>query len=292
MKYKVAVLGAQGFLGESLIKGLSKKHSVFGTTRTGKYGHILTANSSDQEIYSIFNQLLPGALIINTIGKLAHHINELNSEDVKNAKIVNEEFPQRLYKLASAEGLRLIQISTDAVFSNMAGNVDETSLANPQNVYGKTKLSGEIIGKHALTIRCSFIGPTVGLEKKGIWSWIMGLKYGEIINGFQNQLWSGVTTNQLIFLFDLLVDIKNFHKAVSVSSIHHFCPNAAITKYELVSLITRHTRPDIVVLPTNSEVTITRKLVSKFNILNKFIYQDNCNWSLLISSLVNKNDLF
>jgi dTDP-4-dehydrorhamnose reductase len=179
--------------------------------------------------------------------------------------------------------LRIIHISTDAIFSNNARNVDESSLASPQGIYGETKLLGEISGSGAITIRCSFVGPAVaGLNQSGLWSWVQNLGQGECIRGFQNHQWAGVTINQLIHLCDLLVDKQTFHEVSTASSIHHFCPNPVITKYCLVSLIAKQIRPDIIVEPKDDNVAITRNLVSKYNSLNKLIVKDEISWKLLI----------
>lgn len=282
MKYEIAVLGAQGFLGGNLIHGLRLKYSILGTTRAGKDGAALAVTSSDEEIHLIFDQLKPGALVINTIGKLTNSIDELNSDDVSDAMLVNGKFPPRLSKIAFDRGLRFIHISTDAIFSNNVGNVDENSLTSPQGVYGKSKLLGEVSGSNAITIRCSFVGPAAGLNKSGLWSWVEHLNQGEVISGFQNHLWSGVTTNQLIYLCDLLADNRIFHEVATVSSIHHFCPNPAITKYDLVSLIATQIRPDIITLPKKHDMAITRNLLSKFNSLNKLFDNHELIWKSLI----------
>ena len=156
------------------------------------------------------------------------------------------------------------------------------SLTSPQGVYGKSKLLGEVSNSNAVTIRCSFVGPSAGLNKSGLWSWIENLNQGEIISGFKNHLWSGVTTNQLIYLCDLLADNRIFQEVATVSSIHHFCPNPAITKYELVSLIAAQIRPDVIILPINHNIAITRNLLSKFNSLNKLFVNHKVIWKSLI----------
>ena len=278
----MAVLGAQGFLGENLIHGLRPKYSILGTTRAGKDGATLAATSSDEEIHLIYDQLKPGALVINAIGKLTNSIDELNSDNVSDAMLVNGKFPPRLSRIAFDRGLRFIHISTDAIFSNTVGDVDEKSLTSPQGVYGKSKLLGEVSNSNAVTIRCSFVGPSAGLNKSGLWSWIENLNQGEIISGFKNHLWSGVTTNQLIYLCDLLADNRIFQEVATVSSIHHFCPNPAITKYELVSLIAAQIRPDVIILPINHNIAITRNLLSKFNSLNKLFVNHKVIWKSLI----------
>lgn len=282
MKYEVAILGAQGFLGENLICGLHGNYSVFGVSRAKHGGYRLSTNSTDKEILSIFEQLEPGALVINSIGKLAHSIDESNPLDVSEAFIVNSEFPRRLSKIALSKGLRFIHISTDAVFSNKAGAVDEVSLTSPQGIYGQSKVLGEVIGDNTLTIRCSFVGPSVGNRKSGLWSWIQHLEKNAIIDGFCNQLWSGVTTSQLVGLCYLLVDKKIFNQVAAISSIHHFCPNPVITKYDLVSLIAEQIRPDVLVNPKEHKISVTRNLVSKFNSLNKLVDRVDSDWKSLI----------
>jgi dTDP-4-dehydrorhamnose reductase len=281
MKYDVAVLGADGLLGQELMTGLKDGHQLIGSSRRPGEHSQLSAASSDDDLISFFRKLTPDGIVINAIGKLAQNIDESNPQDVEEAIVVNSLFPRRLSRLTSNMGLRLVHISTDAVFSKDVDEVNENSQTSPDGVYGLSKLIGESVGKNVINIRCSFIGCAETKKKSGMWSWILGLNAGAEISGYQNHSWAGVTTRQLVQLCDKLTDKDIFYRLSSLSSIHHFCPNEVISKYQLARIISSCCRPDIGVKAQNASNPVTRILTSKFNALNELVKR-NQSWHELI----------
>ena len=282
MKYEVAVLGADGLLGQELMAGLKDGHQLIGSSRRLGEHSQLSATSSDDDLISFFRKLTPNAIVINAIGKLAQNIDEASPQDIEEAIVVNSLFPRRLSRLTFNLGLRLVHISTDAVFSQSVDQVNENSQTSPDGIYGLSKLIGEAVGRNVINIRCSFIGCSDTKKKSGLWSWILGLDAGAEISGYQNHAWAGVTTRQLVELCDKLTDKDIFYGASSLSSIHHFCPNAVISKYQLAQLISLCCRPDIRVKAQNAPIPSTRILTSKFNLLNELV-RGNQSWHELIA---------
>jgi dTDP-4-dehydrorhamnose reductase len=282
MKYEIAILGADGLLGGELALGLQDKYSLIQSSRRGANNVKLHVSSTDEDFISFFSQLMPNAVVINAIGKLTQNINENSSCDIEDAILVNSLFPQRLARLTEKMGLRLIHFSTDAVFSRSSGAVDEHSVVSPEGAYGASKLLGETRGGSSLTIRCSFVGVKDSIKKTGMWAWILGLGDRAEIMGYKNQAWSGVTTNQLVDLCDKLINKKVFLSASLTSSLHHFCPNPVITKYQLAKLIAACCRPDVLVSARDDVSPVTRILVSRFNSLNKLVANENQQWQDLI----------
>lgn len=282
MRYEVAILGADGLLGSELALGLKDKYSLIQSSRRSFNDPALHVGSADEDFISFFSQLMPNAVVINAIGKLSQNINENSSRDVEDAILVNSLFPQRLARLTEKMGLRLIHFSTDAVFSKLSGVVDEYSVVSPEGVYGASKLLGEARGGSSLTIRCTFVGVKSSIKKTGMWAWILGLADGAEIRGYKNQAWSGVTTKQLVDLCDKLINKDVFLHASLASPVHHFCPNPVITKYQLAQLIAACCRPDIFVSACDDVSSVTRILVSRFNILNKLVANENQSWQDLI----------
>jgi dTDP-4-dehydrorhamnose reductase len=58
----------------------------------------------------------------------------------------------------SQKKIRLIHFSTDCVFSGTKGNYKETDLPDAQDIYGRSKLLGQISYSNTLTLRTSIIG--------------------------------------------------------------------------------------------------------------------------------------
>jgi len=145
-KEQVVVIGANGQLGTDIC-------SVF---KREDYCDLIELNHSDIEISSIDScndvvRALNPNIIINAS---AFHDLEKCEEDPITAYGVNALGPRNLAIISKDIGAELVHISTDYVFNgeksprNQVGVYDnspyiESDLAEPLNVYGNTKLSGE-----------------------------------------------------------------------------------------------------------------------------------------------------
>lgn len=83
-------------------------------------------------------------------------------------------------------GRRLIHLSTDCVFSGTDGRAPYSvaDLPNPRDVYGRSRLAGEPLYPHVLTIRSSSVAASAGL---GAW---LRAQEGEV-DGWTEAYWSG-----------------------------------------------------------------------------------------------------
>jgi dTDP-4-dehydrorhamnose reductase len=132
---KWLITGASGQLGLALQEELTRRGIEF-----------VAANSSELDITKplIVNQLIdslkPG-VVVNTAAWTDVDGAESNTSA---AYSVNSLGPQNLAIAASRVGARLIQVSTDYVFSGDASSPwNENAPHNPQSVYGSTKSEGE-----------------------------------------------------------------------------------------------------------------------------------------------------
>ncbi len=75
---------------------------------------------------------------------------------------INSLFPHRLARLASTSNARLIQISTDCVFTGRRGNYRESDSPDAEDLYGRTKLLGEVDYPNSITLRTSIVGHEIG----------------------------------------------------------------------------------------------------------------------------------
>ena len=134
--YNVLVTGSNGQLG-SEIKELSSNYNYnfFFTTRDDID---ITSKDSIKE----FCQTNSINIIINCAAYTA--VDKAQS-DIENADLVNRKAVKKLSIVAKELDIKLIHISTDYVFDgkNFKPYVEEFQ-TNPQSVYGKTKLDGEI----------------------------------------------------------------------------------------------------------------------------------------------------
>jgi dTDP-4-dehydrorhamnose reductase len=133
--------------------------------------------------------------------------------------------PHRLAVLARVAGARLIHLSTDCVFSGRRGNYREDDPADAEDLYGRTKLLGEVSEEPCLTLRTSIIGPELS-RKSGLLEWFMAQR-GGTVRGFTRAIFSGFTTAELSRVIERLLEEPHASGLYHVSS-------APISKYDLL----------------------------------------------------------
>lgn len=198
---KVLILGGQGMLGHKLFEVLQPRYDVYATFRSarGPWRHFPMYERGERTLGNVDALRLDtvvGAIarvkpdvVVNCIGV----IKQLDDEVDKGTLIaVNALFPQRLYQVCRAAGARLLQISTDCVFSGARGNYGEDDPPDPVDAYGRTKLLGEIDRPGALTIRTSLIGRDF-IKDVGLLEWFLSNR-GGTVKGYARAIFSGFTT--------------------------------------------------------------------------------------------------
>lgn len=271
--YDVLVIGADGMVGSAVFRYLKNRSQILGTSRrsSGIY-YPYTANHDLGLLRSLLSNLNIGGLVINCVAILdvESRMNAGNSfyENIE----VNAVFPHLLSKECGKMGLRLIHISTDAVFGSATGELSESAAIAPSTIYGMTKALGEVKGENVLTIRTSIIGPSYGEKKSGLWNWISNSKRNSTLQGYINNYWTGVTTLQFSYLCCELLERKCYSKVLAnAGSVQHLSINEPITKYELISKIAKKIRPDLKVVKAISKSAINRQIKSDKGELNKLL---------------------
>jgi len=138
---------------------------------------------------------------------------------------VNSLFPHRLAELCSTSHARLIHFSTDCVFSGRRGDYTEDDDPDPVDLYGRSKLLGEVEGPGVLTIRTSIIGRELE-NMTGLLEWFLS-RAGTRVPGYAKVIWSGVTTNFLAAVVGRLVQTNPVDGVLHLSG-------PAISKYKLL----------------------------------------------------------
>lgn len=237
-KKTILILGATGMLGHTLFKSLSKdpQLQVFGTARhktaktyfskeLAKRVLVNVDVESDQSLLAVFNKVKPD-VIINCVG-LIKQVGAAN--DVLQAIPINSLLPHRLTYLTKQIKARLLLMSTDCVFSGGKGNYKESDQADCTDLYGQSKLLGEIIDQpHVLTIRTSIIGH----ELRGghsLVNWF--LKQKGVATGYTKAIYSGLPTIELANIIHALI-LPN----PKLSGLYQIA-SEPISKFDLLSLI-------------------------------------------------------
>lgn len=259
--FRVLVVGVSGMLGHAVFKLLSDStdYSVYGSARSpevrgyfeGKWRDRIfcgvDVNQADQLI-DLLNRSRPN-VIINCVG-LIKQLSD--SKDPLAAIPINSILPHRLAKLASLIDARLVQISTDCVFSGKKGNYVEDDIPDASDVYGRSKLLGEVGYPNSVTLRTSIIGHELNAANSLV-NWFLSQE--GVVKGYQQAFFSGLPTVELARVIrDFVIPIPELTGLYHVSA-------ARISKLELLRLVAS-TYQKCVTIESDSSLSIDRSLDS------------------------------
>lgn len=217
--------------------------------------------------------------IVNCVGILKPAIDERDPLSVCRAIRLNALFPHEVASLAPQS--RILHMSTDGVFSGALGRPYlETDPVDCRDAYGRTKVLGECPAQNVINFRCSIIGRD-SLGGKGLIEWVLRSPDGAKLTGFEDRRWNGVTTRQFAELCRRIIASGSFDLVRRVSGIHHFCPNPATTKYELLCRIRTAAQRNVSIRRGTSGAPEVRILASLYSSLRE-IYSDDRDWDTLI----------
>lgn len=253
---KLLVLGGSGTLGHMACRVLAGRFEVFATT-TAAIGE----GPADDALLSFLRRdawlgsfdatdpiALAGVLdrvrpdvVLNAAGLIKQRMS--GGADTMRAIRVNALLPHELAAACDARGARLVHVSTDCVFSGSHGGYREEDPADPIDVYGRTKLLGEVRPPH-LTLRTSFIGrelrTSFGLLEQTI------AHRGGRMEGYAHALWSGLTTRALC---EVLARVMADHP--TLAGLYHVAA-PTLSKLELLRRLDAHLGLGLTIVPTES----------------------------------------
>ncbi len=203
---------------------------------------------SNENLLRLMAKVKPD-VVVNCIG-LVKQLTE--SEEPLNAIPINALLPHRLADICGVFGSRLVQISTDCVFSGRKGMYTEDDFADAADLYGRSKYLGEVDYPHAVTVRTSIIGHELQ-GARSLVCWFLAQQGS--IQGFKRAIFSGLPTVELgRLLMDFVFSNKELRGLYHVSA-------EPINKFDLLSLVAKHYRKDIEIVP-NDSLVIDRSLDS------------------------------
>jgi dTDP-4-dehydrorhamnose reductase len=258
---RVLIFGASGMLGHKLYQELGKQFDVFATVRSGfnavepfglfdRSSIIENIDIADTSSIRQAIETVRPDCVINAVGIIKQ---VPSSKDVIQTLTINSIFPHRLADLSADLGFRLITISTDCVFDGTKGNYAESDTPDARDLYGLSKLLGELTGGNSLTIRTSIIGRELGTHHS-IVEWFLANR-GQTVKGYTNAIYSGFPT---IVMAGIISDIIAHHP--SLSGLYHMSSDP-ISKFDLLGLINERFGAGIVIVPYD-EYVIDRSLDS------------------------------
>lgn len=199
---RILILGGDGMLGHQLLRHFGARHDARVTLRQtldhysqcrlfrndNAYGGIDAR--STEPLRKVLDDFRPEA-VINAIGLVKQR--PIASEAIPNIEI-NALLPHKVALLCREAGARLVHMSTDCVFSGSRGHYRESDRPDSVDLYGLSKLLGEVREPHCVTLRTSLIGTELSRET-GLLEWFLAQK--GTIRGYRRTIFSGLTTIEL-----------------------------------------------------------------------------------------------
>ena len=257
---RVLILGGNGMLGHQLCRVLPERMEVWATFRDNpnRYAQfkLLPEEQNIRDVSvqdiarlsEILDTVKPGA-VVNAVGIVKQR------DEAKQAITsiqINALFPHQLADLCIQSGIRVIQISTDCVFSGLRGNYTEIDVPDPVDLYGRTKLLGELNRPGCLTLRTSIIGWQLNTFSS-LLSWF-ALQRNKHIKGYHKAIYSGFSTNVTAQLIgDILQTRPDLSGLYQVAS-------EPISKYDLLVRLREFLGWDDIVIDSDDQFFCDRSL--------------------------------
>lgn len=259
---RVLVLGASGMLGNAVLRLFadSKGFTTVGTVRSARSARLLPSAlqplllagadvDNPDSLLEVFGRARP-QVVINCIGL----VKQLSAaKDPLSTIPINSLLPHRLARLCSVAGARLVHMSTDCVFSGEKGMYVESDSPDATDLYGRSKLLGEVDYDNAITLRTSIIGHELDAAHSLV-GWFLAQQGST--KGFRRAIFSGLPTVEIARIIrDFVIPRPSAHGLYHVSA-------EAINKFDLLKLLADEYRKEIVVEPAD-DLVIDRSLDSR-----------------------------
>jgi dTDP-4-dehydrorhamnose reductase len=228
---KVLITGASGLLGINLaLTTQARGYDVTGITlEPGIQGTPFEMMHLDLTQQGVIEKVIEDVspdIIINCVALTDVDRCEQIPDD---ALRVNAGLPEALARETLRHEIKLVQISTDAVFDGKSGKYKEEDQASPQNVYAKTKYAGEIAvlntDSQALVCRVNFYGWSIS-GHRSLAEWFFNkFSQGEAVNGFTDAIFSPLLATDLAGILLALIE-RDSHGLI------HVVNPQSISKYD------------------------------------------------------------
>lgn len=263
----ILITGASGQLGFDVIKVCEERELEYIKTDT---------NELDITDISAIKVFFDTNVVDIVIHCAAYTAVDLAEDEIDKCNLVNITGTENLAKICNEKDIKLLYLSTDYVFDGLKlGNYDVYDQPNPQSVYGRSKLLGEIaireFTKKHFIVRISWV---YGLNGKNFVKTMLRIgKINSVINVVSDQVGSPTYTKDIA---PLLIDIALSDKYGTYHATNEgFCSwyefacaifeeakyNVQVNPIESISYPTKAKRP------LNSKLSKSKLIESNFYLL-------------------------
>jgi dTDP-4-dehydrorhamnose reductase len=266
---KILITGAYGQLGSEL-KEIEMEYPNYHFDFTDVDSLDIT-NESDVESY--FARNTPN-FVVNCAAYTA--VDKAEKEAVI-AEKVNSLAPKLLAKNAKKVGAKVIHVSTDYVFSGDANQpYTENDEINPQGIYGKTKLQGEIDclkeNPDSVIIRTSWLYSEFG--NNFVKTMLRLGKERDSLNVVVDQIGTPTYAGDLAKAIVAIIKGTELNKETFVPGIYHFSNEGVASWYDFALAVFEMEKIQVEVAPVSSDKFPTPAKRPHFSVLNKSKIKD------------------
>ncbi len=278
----ILVLGASGMLGSAVYRVFSERADwqVFGAVRSPDVktffpdklaeGLVIGCDVEDHSALEALMEQTRPDVVINCValGKSSPH-----AGDPLRTIALLSILPQRLARLCRLAEARLVQISSDGVFSGAKGGYVEDDFPDATDLYGAAKFLGEVRDAQTITLRTSIIGHELQ-SGHGLVSWFLAQEHS--CKCFTRAIFSGFP---VVALAGIMRDV--IVPRPELSGIYHVAAQP-ISKFDLLSLVAEIYGKSIEMVP-DDRVVIDRSLnAERFRKVTGYVAPD---WRELVTQM-------
>jgi len=285
---KILIIGGDGMLGHQLLRQWRPRHVVRVTLRKDLAAYASLNLFREEFVFTGVDvrsidhiakcvEASRPDVIVNAVGLVKQRP---SGQDCMANLELNALLPHQLAFIAQKAGARLVHFSTDCVFSGRKGNYVETDFPDADDLYGRTKLLGEIHFPHTLTLRTSIIGRELS-RKASLIEWFLAQR--GMVHGFTRAIYTGFTTLEIARIVERLL----MHYPTA-SGLWHISSDR-ITKYDLLRMVRKYFKINTEIVPDDSFVC-DRSLASE-RFRSTFGYAPP-SWDKMVEELAQDNDFY
>ena len=262
---KILVTGKNGQLGKSIHKIITgnEKNSEF--VFVGREALDL---SSQDSIINYFNNN-SFDIIINCA---AYTAVDKAEKEVELANYINHLAISKIAEISNKQEIKLIHISTDYIFDGISEKAYlESDDPSPLNIYGKSKLAGEVavcaaMQKNAIIIRTSWL---YSEHSNNFVDTILrkAQKFDEL-NVISDQFSSPTNASDLAKVIIQIINHKKFRNHDQLTQIYHYSSNGVCSWFEFAREILELSNIDCHVNPIETKDYLTAARRPKYSLLN------------------------
>lgn len=226
---KIYITGIAGMLGSNMAYCLKDDYKIYGCDKIAVHMPGIATSTCDvleeAQIKEELKRIAPQALV-HTVAVVNV---DLCEKDPVLARRMNTESTEILQRICQELHIKMIYISTDAVFAPDDNTLSsEEDPKNPLNEYARTKLEGEVkalVNPGNLVLRTNIYGYNIQ-DKKSFGEWVLSaLQKGQTLTMFEDIYFSPILVNDLAMLISECVK-------ENLCGLYHACGTGAVSKYE------------------------------------------------------------